>query len=88
MNPLSESTVAQMCETPDAAFNSPREVIDDGRLTHRQKAEILESWARACRESATAAETGGGDGLRFARKRLGEVDDALADLATLAGDRR
>lgn len=80
MAELSGDDIEQMRKAPASAFASPREVIDDGRLSRAQKRQILESWALDRRGQAVADD----EGMPATQGRTGgllrEVEEALGAL--------
>lgn len=85
MTRMDEDTVAALRRAPDAEYDTPLDVVEDGRLSHRQKHGVLQAWARACREEVAAAEAGLAAGARVVGKRLDEIERALQSLAMFAG---
>ncbi len=77
---LPEDTVSEMRMKPAAVFDTPSAVVDDGRLSRRQKREILEAWALDCREQSTADDEGMPARSTASGTLLKSVEDALAAL--------
>lgn len=81
MTKLNEEAVRAMEQAPNEAFDTPAAVLDDERLSTPQRIQILEAWEHLALEAVKAAE---GEAARAAQRRLGEVENALAKLVTLA----
>ena len=84
MVPLPEDTVQEMRLAPAAAFASPAAVVDDGRLSRRQKIDILNAWAHDCHEQSTADSEGMPPTAGNPGAALKAVEDALARLDAVA----
>ena len=80
MPPLPEDTVKEMQLAPAAAFDSPAAVTSDGRLSTRQKVDILNAWAHDCREQAVADSEGMPPAAGNPGATLKAVEDALSSL--------
>ena len=67
--------VADLLNDPSAHFASPGNVMDDGRLSDKQKRRVLDAWETDARLLAVASEEGmaGGEPTRIDQVKAAEA---------------